>query len=183
MGVLIELKHPLMLSGAPELSCFRLEPCSVVGRIGSPRETSQRAATFRHAAAVKGPELDTCIFIEPLHCCVLSCTRYVYPSLLFYQFRTIAHPYAMEPLSPFTAVPAFFSTQPTPPPSPPWNCRRLRKYLETNALMRQAHMVAEGNPRVADHLTSLGEEVGGTVTLEGFARLAVGERESPSSSE
>eukprot|EP00903_Cladosiphon_okamuranus_P009138 g8731.t1 len=59
---------------------------------------------------------------------------------------------------------------------------RLRKYLETNALMRQAHMVAEGNPRVADHLTSLGEEVGGTVTLEGFARLAVGERDSPSSS-
>ncbi|CAN0532321.1 unnamed protein product, partial [Ectocarpus sp. 12 AP-2014] len=35
---------------------------------------------------------------------------------------------------------------------------RLRKYLETNALTRQAHMVAEGNPRVADHLTSLGEE-------------------------
>ncbi|CAM9168517.1 unnamed protein product [Ectocarpus fasciculatus] len=60
---------------------------------------------------------------------------------------------------------------------------RLRKYLETNALTRQAHMVAEGNPRVADHLTSLGEEVGGTVTLEGFARLAVGEREpAPTSS-
>ncbi|CAM9388051.1 unnamed protein product [Hapterophycus canaliculatus] len=58
---------------------------------------------------------------------------------------------------------------------------RLRKYLETNALVRQAHMVAEGNPRVADHLTTLGAEVGGTVTLESFARLAVGERE-PSSS-
>eukprot|EP00752_Nemacystus_decipiens_P005217 g4736.t1 len=60
---------------------------------------------------------------------------------------------------------------------------RLRKYLETNALMRQAHMVAEDNPKVADYLTSLGKEVEGTVTLEGFARLAVGERDSPSSSE
>ncbi|CAM9573405.1 unnamed protein product [Pylaiella littoralis] len=59
---------------------------------------------------------------------------------------------------------------------------RMRKYLETNALVRQAHVVAEGNPSVADHLTGLGDEVGGTVTLEGFARLAVGERESASSS-
>lgn len=55
--------------------------------------------------------------------------------------------------------------------------------METNALIRQAHMVADGNPRVADHLTSLGEEVGGTVTLEGFARLAVGEREPAPSSD
>lgn len=59
---------------------------------------------------------------------------------------------------------------------------RMRKYLETNALVRQAHVVAEGNPSVADHLTGLGDEVGGTVTLEGFARLAVGERECASSS-
>lgn len=50
--------------------------------------------------------------------------------------------------------------------------------MEDNALLRQSHMIAEGNPRVADHLVSLGEQVGGTVTLEGFARLTVGERES-----
>lgn len=80
-------------------------------------------------------------------------------------------------------MPVSFDTTALNPRPQPWNCLRLRKYLETNALMRQAHMVAEGNPRVADHLTSLGEEVGGTVTLEGFARLAVGERESPSSSD
>ncbi|CAN0404667.1 unnamed protein product [Ascophyllum nodosum] len=55
---------------------------------------------------------------------------------------------------------------------------RLRKYLEDNALVRQSHMVAEGNPRVSDYLGVLGEQVGGTVTVEGFARLSVGERES-----
>lgn len=75
----------------------------------------------------------------------------------------------------------FLPEQPRPPPPLPRDPpKRLRKFLETNALMRQAHMVAEGNPRVEDHLKGLGEEVGGTVTLEGFARLAVGERETPS---
>lgn len=48
--------------------------------------------------------------------------------------------------------------------------------MEDNALVRQSHVVAEGNPKVADHLSSLGDKLGGTVTLEGFARLAVGER-------
>lgn len=54
---------------------------------------------------------------------------------------------------------------------------RMRKYFEDNALVRQSHMVAEGNPRITDYLRDLGEGVGGTVTLEAFARLAVGERE------
>lgn len=48
--------------------------------------------------------------------------------------------------------------------------------MEDNALVRQSHMVAEGNPRVADYLSTLGKEVGGTVNLEAFARLSVGER-------
>lgn len=42
--------------------------------------------------------------------------------------------------------------------------------------MRQAHVVAEGNPKIADMLTALGEKLGGEVTVEGFARLSVGER-------
>lgn len=41
-------------------------------------------------------------------------------------------------------------------------------------------MVVEGNPRVEDHLKNLGDEVGGTVTLEAFARLAVGDRDAAS---
>ncbi|CAM9096072.1 unnamed protein product [Laminaria digitata] len=55
---------------------------------------------------------------------------------------------------------------------------RLRKFLDTNALVCQAHMVAEGNPKVADYLRDLKGEAGGTVTVEGFARLSVGERDS-----
>lgn len=87
----------------------------------------------------------------------------------------------------FCVLLTFRREQPPPPTCPPASpspssTPRLRKFLETNALMRQAHMVAEGNPRVADHLKGLGQEVGGTVTLESFARLAVGERESPSAS-
>eukprot|EP00904_Undaria_pinnatifida_P001229 jgi/Undpi1/11106/HiC_scaffold_30.g13404.m1 len=40
---------------------------------------------------------------------------------------------------------------------------RLRKFLDTNALVCQAHMVAEGNPKVSDYLRDLKEEAGGTV--------------------
>ena len=50
--------------------------------------------------------------------------------------------------------------------------------MDTNALVCQAHMVAEGNPKVADYLRGLKAEAGGTVTVEGFARLSVGEREA-----
>lgn len=48
--------------------------------------------------------------------------------------------------------------------------------MQENALVHQTHVVAEGNPTVADMLTALGEEVGAAVTVEGFARLSVGER-------
>lgn len=50
------------------------------------------------------------------------------------------------------------------------------KYMQANALVRQPHVIAEGNPIVADVLTALGEEVGAAVTVEAFARLSVGER-------
>lgn len=53
---------------------------------------------------------------------------------------------------------------------------RLMKYMQANALVRQPHVIAEGNPIVADVLTALGEEVGAAVTVEAFARLSVGER-------
>lgn len=56
------------------------------------------------------------------------------------------------------------------------HARRLRKYLAENALVDQAHVVEEGNPRVSDHLVSLGDKMGARVTIEGFARYAVGER-------
>ncbi|CAM9953863.1 unnamed protein product [Discosporangium mesarthrocarpum] len=54
---------------------------------------------------------------------------------------------------------------------------RLRKFLEEKALLCQSHMVAEGNPRVSDHLERVGKALGGDVTLQGFVRFSVGDGE------